>query len=732
MLFPHLRIHQIYGANTDVGKTIFSTILCLTNAAAGNRVFYLKPVSTGSLVDSDHSHISRYRPHGSPIDPECIIRMNEPVSPHLAAQKARQVISDENLLGRMRDYFQKCAKRNNKLTGLGAVYVETAGGTLSPAPSGTTQADAYRPLRLPVVLVADSKLGGISTTLSAYETLHTRGYNIDVVLMFKDDYYQNHTYLERWFKEKNIPLTAFDPPPLRPPRNLDEKDEMNMKHYYAQTASTSDARRVVATLDMRHTDRVQTLETLPDRAASTFWYPFSQHKNIRSAQDLTVIDSAHKDVFTTAKSQPNNPSLLSPTFDGSASWWTQGIGHGNQQLAAVAANAAGRYGHVIFPLAVHEPAIELAERMLRTQGKAWASRVFFSDNGSTGMEVALKMALRKTAMLYPSGEKPDLEVLGLAGSYHGDTIGAMDACEGGVYNSAVEWYKGRGAWLETPTIGFEDGHLQLRLPWSDRQPRFSDVENAYNLSKRREGTLVERYRKHITSRIQELVSTGRRFGALVLEPLVLGAGGMKFVDPLFQAILVEVVRSSSHLLLPPTAKDATLPVIFDEVFSGLGRLGFATSTSVLGVKPDIAVYAKLLTGGLVPLAVTLASQSIFDVFIGDDKASALLHGHSYTAYPVGCAVANASLSMLEDLLRSDTFEEARREWSPSLRSMPDSERVDVAAPSSLWSRSFVKSLSTLPSINWAMSLGTVLAFEVKDTDRGSSSPTLPFFPIPLP
>ena len=604
-------------------------------------------------------------------------------------------------------------------------------GTLSPTPSGTTQADAYRPLRLPVVLVGDSKLGGISTTLAAYETLHTRGYDIHAVLMFKNDYYQNHTYLAQWFKERGVALAAFDPPPPQAPRSRnDQQDESNMKSYYAHTASTSDAKRVIATLDERHKERIRAFETLPRRAASTFWYPFSQHKHIKSTQDLTIIDSAHGDVFTTAKHQLNNPSLLSPTFDGSASWWTQGVGHGNHTLTAVAANAAGRYGHVIFPRAIHEPAIELAERMLRSQGEGWASRVFFSDNGSTGMEVALKMALRTTSMLYPPGEKPDLEVLGLAGSYHGDTIGAMDACEGGVYNSTVEWYKGRGAWLQTPTVGFEDGHLRLRIPWLKERPQLS-IGDVYDVSKRREGMLAEKYREYIIAQIQELVTAGRRFGGLVLEPLVLGAGGMKFVDPLFQAILVDVVRNNSHLLLPPTARDATLPVIFDEVFSGLGRLGFSSSSSVLGVKPDIAVYAKLLTGGLVPLAVTLASQRIFDVFLGDEKASALLHGHSYTAYPLGCAVANASLSILEEALRSEAFDKARKDWSPALDTMAGSEPIDPSTPGSLWSRSFVNSLSRLPSINWAMSLGTVLAFELKDMDSGSSFHTPLFLANPV-
>lgn len=625
---------------------------------------------------------------------------------------------------------------------------------LSPVPSGTTQADAYRPLRLPVILIGDSNLGGISSTLSAFESLYSRGYTVTSVLLFNHPTYQNHTYLSSYFNEHHphVKVLAFEPPPKKGVRWTPESDEIHMKGYYNRVASTSEVMRLVRHLDTEHTERIIKLSGMSRKACDAFWYPFVQHKSFR-ALDVTVIDSAHGDLFTTFSLPPNpltplkslsapvqqerrSTPLLNPKFDGSASWWTQGLGHANPKLTTAAAHAAGRYGHVIFPLVVHEPALELAETLLNSQGKGWASKVFFSDNGSTGMEVAIKMALRATATLYGEGIKPELEVLGLKGSYHGDTLGAMDACEGGAYNKTVEWYRGRGYWLESPTLGFENGELRVRIPWNGSSAPLASLGVAYDVKRRRDSNLELIYKSYITQQITRASERGHKFGALVLEPLVLGAGGMQFVDPLFQTVLVETVRSISGTLLPTQyqqSRISTLPVIFDEVFSGLGRLGFSNPAATLGVYPDIAVYAKLLTGGLLPMAVTLATKDIFQVFYGDEKAQALLHGHSYTAYPAGCAVATTSLKLIDESLKSESWKRSRHAWTnednmetyiPVSSMEEDPTKPDV--PCSLWSYSFVQALSRKKHVKKVMTLGTVVAFELEDDSSGThSSPLAP-------
>lgn len=405
------------------------------------------------------------------------------------------------------------------------------------------------------------------------------------------------------------------------------------------------------------------------------------------------------------------------------------MGHGNPSLTLAAAKAAGRYGHVIFSQTSHLPALRLAERLVHAgPGAGWASRAFFSDNGSTGMEVALKMAFRAFAKR-EGWEKhigPDLGVLGIKGSYHGDTIGAMDACEEGIFT--CEWHHAKGYWFEPPTVGIHAGRIAVTLPPSmssfDRQSpiQFSSLSALYNVKARLRSPLAEWYRRFISKTLSWIQSPGHpKLAALVLEPLVMGAGGMIFVDPLFQRVLVDAVRSkikpevSGHLQ-PTEAGWQGIPVIFDEVFAGLYRLGLQTCSSLLGAHPDIAVYAKILTGGLVPMAVTLASDSIFQAFMGETKAEALLHGHSYTAHPVGCEVANEALSILDKAVQGDEWTRARNRWLEAPAVQP------LASAWSFWDPEFVNALSMNPNIEEVMSLGTVLAFKLRDEAGGVSFP----------
>jgi dethiobiotin synthetase/adenosylmethionine--8-amino-7-oxononanoate aminotransferase len=384
--------------------------------------------------------------------------------------------------------------------------------------------------------------------------------------------------------------------------------------------------------------------------------------------------------------------------------------------------------------------------------------VFFSDNGSTGMEVAVKMALRAVTARYGReslGDSPwELGVLGITGSYHGDTIGAMDMCEGGAFNSEVEWYKGRGFWFDAPCVGIKDGVVSVEpSTWMRTEAtKFRTLSEVYDVSARLGSELAKTYATCIREKLRALcIEEGRRYGALVLEPLLLGAGGMKFIDPLFQRVLIDVVRSSEDVLFPglsprtimllPSQRWRGLPLIYDEVFTGLGRLGSFPSL-VLGANPDIAVYAKLLTGGLVPLSATLATADIFEAFLDERKSRALLHGHSYTAYPVGCAVANKSLELLEDAMQGKEWRDAKKMWArdearmslstststsasclhPNLEMLALREDGGESGPDprawSLWSPSFVHQLSHSPWINKVCALGTVLAFEVASHTLG--------------
>lgn len=728
-LWRNLRAYQIYGANTNVGKTVMSTILCKTLARSQPtpKIWYLKPISTGPLEEADDRHISRFSPEANT---RCLFQFDEAVSPHIAA-RSKPPLPDSEVLDGVLKYLTECSQFKS-----GVALVETAGGVHSPTPSGSSQADLYRPLRLPIWLVADHRLGGISATISAFESLHVRGYDVDAVLQFRDDYYQNHEYLKTYFEKKGISTVSI---PLPPKREANEDEDVEiMSDYYEKMSKNEEVREMIAQSAERHRTRIQSLEQMASKACKQIWYPFTQHKNI-SEKTLLTIDSASGDFFQTttpiiSNDQENN-GLLSPTFDGSASWWTQGLGHGNPDLSLSAAYAAGRYGHVMFASAIHEPALNLASSLLKNLGNPRLGKVFYSDNGSTGMEVATKMALTAAYERYKwNVPKSEVGIIGLKGSYHGDTVGAMDCSEPSTYNERVHWYQGRGYWFDFPQVKMVKGKWIVEPPAEvggvfGTRNEFGSLGDIFDIKTRYDSATGQRYRRHIEETLHRLVRVeGRTFGGVIMEPVILGAGGMLFADPLFQHCLVQVVRENSQIFGSPSTSSTDpcawtgLPIIFDEVFTGIYRLGRFSASSFLQIHPDISCHAKLLTGGLVPLCATVASDSIYYAFLGTDKRDALLHGHSYTAHAVGCQVANTSLNMMMDMDRGGKWQVYKNDWteptSTSPTQMLDTNSLDVW---SVWTKEFVQQISNRRDVESVVALGSVLGITLHDSERGYNS-----------
>jgi bifunctional dethiobiotin synthetase / adenosylmethionine---8-amino-7-oxononanoate aminotransferase len=511
-LFRNLKTHQIYASNTSTGKTILSTLFLRahTHHHPTKKTFYLKPISTGPDNEADDRRISHFSPT---TETKCLYQFKEAVSPHIAAQSSPP-FSDETILKGVQDHLASCAK------GGGTLLLETAGGVHSPTPSGSSQADLYRPLRLPVCLIADHRLGGISGTISAFESLHVRGYDLDAVCVFRDEEYMNYVYLREFFGKQGVKLVAVPQPPGR---GEDEREDgERMAGYYESVGKGGEMEELISVLGEKHERRIEELEGMSTHAYEKVWYPFTQHKEV-SPKTILTIDSASGDFFQSQSTTGEKKAeVLNPTFDGSASWWTQGLGHGNPDLSLAAAYAAGRYGHVMFADTIHEPALKLASNLLQNLNNPRLTKCFFSDNGSTGMEVATKMALTASCERY-GWEKGEIGVLGLKGSYHGDTIGAMDCSEPSTFNERVHWYDGRGFWFDFPRVKMVKGEWVVEPP-SGMEGEFGEVTkfgslgDVFDLENRSRSSARERYQSYIKTTLERLVKeANRKFGALIME-----------------------------------------------------------------------------------------------------------------------------------------------------------------------------------------------------------------------
>ena len=278
-------------------------------------------------------------------------------------------------------------------------------------------------------------------------------------------------------------------------------------------------------------------------------------------------------------------------IDGVASWWTACHGYNQAHIRQAVARQLAQMPHVMFGGLAHEGALTLARRLAALLPGDLAS-VFFSDSGSVAVEVALKMAAQYSIN---RGLRGRTQFVAFKGGYHGDTTGAMAVsdAEGGMHALFA---------------GLLPQHHIVELPEDDAKAAALD---------------------------KLLATRADTIAAIIVEPLVQGAGGMKFHD----AAVLKRLRA--------LADKYELLLIFDEVFTGFGRTGTVFACEAGGVTPDIIALSKALTGGTLPLAATVASRKVFDAFWSDDPKKALMHGPSYMANALGCAAANASLELFE-------------------------------------------------------------------------------------
>jgi len=354
---------------------------------------------------------------------------------------------------------------------------------------------------------------------------------------------------------------------------------------------------------------------LSQRDLSCIWHPYTQMK----VAPLPLPIARGEGVYLYTE---DGRKLL----DGISSWWVNIHGHAHPKLNAALKAQAEKLEHVLFAGATHEPAVALAEQLLSLLPPG-LSRIFYSDNGSTAVEVALKMAWQ---YWQNQGEDGRRGFITLHHAYHGDTVGAMSSSEQTSFTKAFE--------------GLMFPVRRVHSPYCHRCPvglKRSDC--AIDCLSDLERTLAE---------------NAGSIAAVLVEPMLQGAGGMIVWPAEFLAGVRRLCDQFGTLM------------IADEIFTGFGRTGRMFACEHASVSPDLICLSKGLTGGYLPLAVTATTKRIYDAFLSDDRSKAFFHGHSYTANPLGCAVALASL----DLFRTENTLERVRELEAHFRRRLESLR----------------------------------------------------------
>lgn len=325
---------------------------------------------------------------------------------------------------------------------------------------------------------------------------------------------------------------------------------------------------------------------MSDQSTQHIWHPFTQMQTAEAP--IHIAEGKGSLLFDKEGNQ---------YIDGISSWWVNIHGHANKTIAKAIAKQAQQLEQVIFAGFTHTPAQRLAKKTLQLFDGHFG-KVFFSDNGSTAVEVAVKMALQ---FWHNRGDKKKTKIIALENAYHGDTFGAMSVGARSAFNAPFEKHL------------FETVYLPV--------PRKDNLDNCIAM-------------------LQKACKKGD-VAAMIYEPLVQGSGGM-------------IMYEAAHLdKLLTAAKKENILCIADEVMTGYGRTGKLFASEYLKQKADIICLSKGLTGGFLPMGLTLCTDTVYKAFLSSDRMKTLFHGHSYTANPLACAAALASLKILKsDICRT--------------------------------------------------------------------------------
>ena len=563
------------GTGTDVGKTVTTAALLRSLLDLGAKAMAVKIVQTGveasdcGKTTASDSYQYLLASKGADFPTaHCLHSFPLPVSPHLAAAQVGVKLSAKKLACDIQTFVQAQSDYD-------VLLFETAGGLHVPLSEQEDWLHLLSYLHFPVVLCAANCLGAINHTLLSLDALRYAAAHVSALVFSETGASQDDC--ERTLRADNINLLRSRFPSLAVyPLPYTEKREERFARLAQALAPL--ARNLLAAKPKNATS------DLISRDRASLWHPYSP---ARDNAPLSAVSFSH-----------HNRLVLSDgreLIDGMSSWWCAVHGYRHPHLESALHAQLTRLPHVMFGGLTHEGAITLAESLKSMLPRA-LSRVFLADSGSVAVEVAMKMALQYQ---YGLGNKEKTRFLTPLGGYHGDTLGAMSVCD--PINGMHSLFSGclaRQIFMPRPSCRFDE-------PFD---PQSLDAAR------------------------QIFAERGEEICAVILEPIVQGAGGMWFYHPDYLKGLADLCKASGALL------------ILDEIATGFGHTGKLFALQWADLTPDILCLGKALTGGTMTLAATLCTDKVQDGICANGQV--FMHGPTFMANPLACAVANASLDLL--------------------------------------------------------------------------------------
>lgn len=639
----------IIGTDTDVGKTVVTAGLLRLLSQNNLDVQGIKPVQTGCTASCQNEHqapdIQVYLKAAPNVPAYALNSFHLASSPHLAAFKEGKSLTAETLANQI---VQNTHKAHINI-------IEGAGGLMVPLNSNETMLDVYAELNFPVILVVSNRLGAINHALLTLELLRIKGIKtLGIIFSHSKDLSDNQDILadnKRIIAElSKIPVIA----------EIPYLSELHSDKFPDQQQAwekiTKHLRPILTFLPGENGKDIQ-LSGLKEFDRKHIWHPYT-----------SLVKPAP--TWEACRTQGSRIHLKDGTelIDGMSSWWSAIHGYNHPHIISAMHKQLDVMPHVMFGGLTHEPAVKLVQKLLNLVPSN-LKHVFLADSGSVSVEVALKMALQyQTGKGNPHKNK----IISHYGAYHGDTLGAMSVCD--------------------PVNGMHKQFSQV-LPKQIFAPRPDcRFDKPYNPQ------AFENFRSLFLQHAHETA-------AVIIEPVVQGAGRMWFYHPEYLKNLQQLCKENNVLL------------ILDEIATGFGRTGKLFACEWVDIQPDIMCVGKALTGGVMTLAATLTSSNVA-YNLSDEGV--LMHGPTFMGNPLACACATASLELIMTgniLEKVQCIESKLKHSLNNLADLPNvrdvrvlgaigvietKENVDIAkfqhhaVKNSVWIRPFGKLIYTMP------------------------------------